>query len=71
MQHLSRVYSGDSGSLMTSKQHDYLCDAVDFCNKNTQAGDKCEIVEAFDSLTGIEEHSTIMTWVREKDPLYA
>jgi len=65
MNHLCKVFSGDTSSLVTTKQHDYLCDAVNFCNTNAQTGDRCVISESYESLTGVEEHSTIMSWVKQ------
>lgn len=67
MQHLAKVFSGDTESLVTSGTHTYLCDAVNFCNTNTQTGDRCTISESYESLTGREEHSTIMSWVKQTE----
>lgn len=70
MKHLSKVYSGDSESLVTSDTHTYLCDAVNFCNINSQVGDECTISETYESLTGREEYTTIMTWIKIREDMY-
>jgi hypothetical protein len=70
MKHLSKVYSGDSKSLVTSDTHTYLCDAVNFCNINSQVGDECTISETYESLTGREEYTTIMTWIKIREDMY-
>jgi len=67
MQHSSKVFSGDSKSLVTTGLHTYLCDAVDFCNTNTQTGDRCVISESYESLTGREEYFTIMSWIKQTE----
>jgi hypothetical protein len=65
MEHISKVYSGDSEVAQGS--HELLGDSVFFCNNNAKVGDVCVITEAYSSLTGPEEHSTIMIWTTEKD----
>jgi hypothetical protein len=46
---------------------EYLMDAVSFCNTNADPGDTCSIVESYESLTGIEDHVTIMAWVFQRE----
>jgi hypothetical protein len=70
MKHLSKVYSGDSESLVTTDTHTYLSGAVDFCNNNAQVGDRCTISESYESLTGREEYTTIMTWIKTREDMY-
>jgi hypothetical protein len=70
MKHQSKVYSGDSKSLVTTDTHTYLCNAVDFCNNNSQVGDECTISETYESLTGREEYTTIMTWIKIREDMY-
>ena len=54
-------------SLVASEAHTYLCDAVNFCNINSQVGDECAVSESYESLTGLEEYTTIMTWTKLKE----
>ena len=67
MKHLSKVYSGDTSSLVTTGVHTYLCHSVEFCNDNSQTGDRCTISESYESLTGREEYNTIMNWVKQRE----
>ena len=67
MKHLSKIFSGESKSLVTSEAHTYLCDAVNFCNINSQVGDECSVSESYESLTGREEYTTIMHWIKPKE----
>lgn len=67
MNHLSTVYIGEGDEYVTQGSHELLGDAVLFCNNNSKVGDVCVIKESYESLTGTEQHLTIMRWTTEKE----
>jgi len=70
MKHLAKVYSGGSGTLVMVAPYDLMGDAVNFCDINSRAGDRCVVREGYESLTGTEEYTTIITWIKEKENKY-
>ncbi len=65
MQHLAKVICGDH---VSSKSFEFLADAVDYCNRKGHVSDECSVVEAYQTLTGLEEYVTILSWTNEGIP---
>lgn len=65
MLHKATVTSGNKPK--ATETFEYLMDAVSFCNKEADQGDTCEVTESYESLTGIEDYVTIMSWVFQKE----
>ena len=64
MMHRAKVLSKET--LNCFKDFEFLCDAVSYCNSNSQTGDTCVVSEVYYSLTGVEDYGTIATWVESK-----
>lgn len=65
MKHRGTVYSDKQTKC--HEDFEFLCDAVDYCNKNAERGDKCVVSEVYQTLTGTVDYGTITTWVDNKE----